>query len=101
MTQHKITTSSSGTAPTNCWCCGKTFSEDRLVRLGLHPEVGLCLQCTIWLKRRAITRHHEQHAISRQLLRAIDTIRNTVIQQNWHNHRWFGPLLRQINRYLP
>ena len=36
-----------------CWCCGSTFSEDDLVRLGSHPEVGVCTGCAQWLHRSA------------------------------------------------
>ena len=25
-----------------CWCCGSKFSDEDLVRLGNHPEVGVC-----------------------------------------------------------
>jgi hypothetical protein len=90
------------TGHNDCWCCGKTFGEDTLVRLGAHPEVGVCLQCAIWLKRRALAHHHKQHpSLPGRLLSEIDTVRNKVIERGWHNHPWLGPLLRRINRYLP
>lgn len=28
---------------TRCWCCGGIFPQSELVRLGQHPEVGVCL----------------------------------------------------------
>lgn len=37
---------------TRCWCCGGEFPEAELVRLGQHPEVGVCLACANWLRRR-------------------------------------------------
>ncbi|MGH3823192.1 MAG: hypothetical protein ACRDRA_10220 [Pseudonocardiaceae bacterium] len=90
------------TGHSDCWCCGKIFGEDKLVRLGEHPEVGVCLQCATWLKRRAIAHHHKQHpSPSGRLLSAIDTVRNKVIKRGWHDHPRLGPLLRGINRYLP
>ena len=89
------------TRHSHCWCCGKTFGEDELVRLGEHPEVGVCLQCAIWLKRRAVA-HHKQHpSLSGRLLSEVDTVRNKVIEHGWHHHPRLGPVLRLINRYLP
>jgi len=36
-----------------CWCCGRITAEDALVRLGSHPEVGICVNCAHVLRRRA------------------------------------------------
>ena len=36
-----------------CWCCGRHYPEDSLVRLGSHPEAGVCFQCAKFLHRRA------------------------------------------------
>ena len=36
-----------------CWCCGRASSEDALVHLGNHPEVGICVNCVRFLQRRA------------------------------------------------
>jgi hypothetical protein len=89
------------TAPTECWCCGKAFGEDKLVRLGQHPEVGLCRQCATWVKRHAVARRHAQQPyLASQLLRGIDAVRNKVIDRGWHDHHWLGPLLRRIDRHL-
>jgi len=33
------------TSPSQCWCCGTTEEPTRLVHLGNHPEVGLCVRC--------------------------------------------------------
>ena len=29
----------------HCWCCGTIDAPDRMVNLGDHPEVHLCLGC--------------------------------------------------------
>ena len=42
-----------------CWCCGDRTVEASLVRLGEHPEVGVCFRCVRVLARR-------QRAIKRQ-----------------------------------
>lgn len=36
-----------------CWCCGHDYSAERLVHLGSHPEVGVCLRCAHFLHRQA------------------------------------------------
>lgn len=41
------------TGENRCWCCGKPRSEDTLVHLGSHPEVGICISCVHFLPRRA------------------------------------------------
>ena len=41
------------TGESTCWCCGRVSSEDALVHLGNHPEVGICGNCVHFLRRRA------------------------------------------------
>jgi hypothetical protein len=35
-----------------CWCCGDRTVTASLVRLGDHPEVGVCFRCIPVLVRR-------------------------------------------------
>ena len=35
-----------------CWCCGDWTVAASLVRLGEHPEVGVCFRCVKVLARR-------------------------------------------------
>lgn len=35
-----------------CWCCGDRTVQASLVRLGEHPEVGVCFKCVRVLARR-------------------------------------------------
>ena len=87
---------------TACWCCGGDFPEAELVRLGEHPEVGLCLDCAVWVKRRAVARNQEQHpSLPGLLSRGLDTARNAVITRGWHERGRVGVLLRRIDRWLP
>jgi hypothetical protein len=39
-------------ATPGCWCCGDRTVEGSLVRLGEHPEVGVCFRCLKDLARR-------------------------------------------------
>jgi len=41
------------TGQSRCWCCGRDRSEDDLVHLATHPEVGICINCVQFLRRRA------------------------------------------------
>ncbi|HEV2885621.1 MAG TPA: hypothetical protein VGX49_01805, partial [Jatrophihabitans sp.] len=36
-----------------CWCCGRVEAPERMVRLGAHPEVALCLGCAHFVHRAA------------------------------------------------
>ena len=36
-----------------CWCCGTVERPDRMVHLGNHPEVHLCLRCAHFVHQQA------------------------------------------------
>lgn len=38
-----------------CWCCGDETVQSSLLRLGDHPEVGVCFRCVRDLARRKRT----------------------------------------------
>jgi hypothetical protein len=87
---------------TRCWCCGNQYPEAELVRLGQHPEVGVCLACARWLQRRAVQRHDDNNPSPTGLLRAgIRKVRAEVIRKGWHEWGVLGRLLRRIDRHLP
>lgn len=85
-----------------CWCCGNHFDEVELVRLGDHPEVGVCAGCARFLQRRAIERQDELRpsTVSR-LSGAVRAGRRLVIECGWQDHPVFGRWLRKIDRFLP
>ena len=41
-----------------CWCCGDRTVQASLLRLGEHPEVGVCFRCvrTLARSKRALER---------------------------------------------
>jgi len=84
---------------TTCWCCGHARAEDALVRLGSHPEVGVCLNCVRSLQRRA--RDVEATVIRQRLRGAAESVRRDVIAQGWHQLPVIGPALQWVNRHLP
>src|SRR5215472_17236738 len=82
-----------------CWCCGQYNSDDALVHLGDHPEVGICVSCVHYLLRRARDR---KAAVMRQRLRgAAESIRGQVMARGWHQRPVIGPALRWANRHMP
>jgi hypothetical protein len=92
-------TAESQTSESRCWCCGKPRSEDTLVHLGNHPEVGVCISCVHFLRRRA---RDKQATVMRQTLRgAAESVRGQVIARGWHQQPVIGPALQWLNRHLP
>ena len=87
---------------TSCWCCGADYPDADLVRLGRHPEVGVCLRCTRWLHRRAVQRRDEHHPSAGGRLRSgIGAARAAVIRKGWHRRGRLGAVLRWVDRHLP
>ena len=91
-----------GQAVAVCWCCGNDYPADRVVHLGSHPEVALCLDCARYLHLRAAERRDalrpSRAARVRDVLR---TGRRVVIQRGWHHKPLVGPVLRWLGRHLP
>jgi hypothetical protein len=89
-------------SPTECWCCGSSYPETELVRLGNHPEVGICVSCSRWVWRRAVRRGGDQRRSPAALARrVVDRARDAVIRRRWHDRGLLGKVLRRIDRYLP
>ena len=89
------------TAPV-CWCCGGEFDERDLVRLGTHPEVGVCLGCARYLQRRAAEREDElRRGLAARLRARVRGARESVIRHGWHRLPVVGTVLRRIDRHLP
>jgi hypothetical protein len=85
-----------------CWCCGNPFPDQDLVRLGQHPEVGVCFRCARWLDRRAVQRRDERRpTVGGHVRGGVRGIREAVIRRGWHRRAVIGPLLRRLNRRLP
>jgi len=85
-----------------CWCCGTIEVPDRMVHLGDHPEVHLCLGCAHFVHRRAReiedARKEGPAAFVRDRVRSL---RALVIRRGWHHNRFTGATLRRLDRYLP
>jgi hypothetical protein len=85
-----------------CWCCGNTFDEADLSRLGSHPEVGVCAGCAQWLHRRARSASDTGHRTPATVLRrGITVTRDRVMRAGAQDWPVIGSLLRRLNRHLP
>ncbi|HVQ93637.1 MAG TPA: hypothetical protein VMU51_21550 [Mycobacteriales bacterium] len=85
-----------------CWCCGATFAEPDLVRLGQHPEVGICLGCAQYLYRRRTERlDHTKPSLAAEVRNMIRAVRAAVVARGWADRPVLGRILRRIDRHLP
>ncbi len=102
MTTVQVDTGPDTTEPQTCWCCGCSCTEPDMVRLGNHPEVGLCLPCAHYLHQQARGREDARHrspaARLRDVLRAA---RSLVIRRGWHESALAGRPLRWLGNRLP
>lgn len=85
-----------------CWCCGCLHATDRMVHLGDHPEVQLCLPCAHYVHQQAWeiedAGKHGPAAFVRDQLR---NLRAEVIRRGWHHNELIGGRLRWLGKYLP
>ncbi|HEY5457031.1 MAG TPA: hypothetical protein VIJ96_16320 [Acidothermaceae bacterium] len=89
-------------SPSQCWCCGTVEDPTRLVRLGNHPEVGLCLRCAHSVSKWAW--EIEDQAKTGPLVIARDrfrALRRAVIRRGWHKSPLVGGPIRWIGKRLP
>jgi hypothetical protein len=93
-------TSSGG--DTDCWCCGQRYSNERLVRLGSHPEVAVCVRCAHFLHQQAMHREDAlRPSIASRLRDGLRWGRRVVGDHHWHQRPVIGRPLRWLGRYLP
>ena len=85
-----------------CWCCDAIDVPDRMVSLGNHPEVHLCLRCAHFVHQRAWEIEDEAKrgpaALARDMFR---NLRAEVMRRGWHQNRFIGGKLRWLGKYLP
>ena len=89
-------------AESECWCCGVVDDPRRMIHLGNHPEVSLCIRCGHWAAQQAW--EIEDRDKSGPLVTARDSfrgVRRRVIAHGWQHSRVFGGLLRWVGKRLP
>jgi hypothetical protein len=85
-----------------CWCCGTVDDPARMIHLGNHPEVMLCVRCGRWAANQAWA--IEDRAKTGPAVRARDAfraLRRRVVRRGWQHSRLFGGPLRWIGKRLP
>jgi hypothetical protein len=93
---------SDGAEPLECWCCGCACQESELVRLGGHPEVGVCLSCAHFLHQQARGREDALRPSPASRVRdALRSARWVVIHRQWHQKPIIGRVFRWLGRRLP
>jgi hypothetical protein len=89
-------------ANVRCRCCDTVDAADRMVHLGNHPEVHLCLRCAHFVHQRAWEIEDEElggpAAFARDRFRGL---RRGVVRRGWHQSRFIGGRLRWLGKYLP
>ena len=85
-----------------CWCCGVVDDPFRMIHLGNHPEVILCVRCGRWAGKQAWEIEDRDRAgVSTVVRDRFRAARRRVVQRGWHHNRVFGPVLRWVGRFLP
>jgi len=89
-------------SPSQCWCCGTTDDPSRMVHLGNHPEVALCIRCAHSVSKWAWEIEEQSKTgplvIARDRFRAV---RREVIRRGWQHSPLFGGPIRRIGKRLP
>lgn len=85
-----------------CWCCGAVDEPARMVHLGDHPEVQVCVRCAHWAAKRAA--EIEDRGKSGPLVASRNWLREGrrhVMNHGWQHSRLLGRPLRWLGKRLP
>jgi len=85
-----------------CWCCGSINDPERMVHLGDHPDVSMCLPCARWAATEAW--ELEDRDKTGPLVDMRDRfrqLRRGVIHRDWHRHPVLGRPVRWLGKHLP
>lgn len=85
-----------------CWCCDTVDGPDRMVHLGNHPEVHLCLSCAHFVHQQAWEIEDEgKHGPAAFAHNTFRHLRAEVVRHGWHRNKFIGSKLRWLGKYLP
>ena len=91
-----------GERSVECWCCDTTADPDRMVHLGSHPEVHLCLTCAHFVHQQAWEIEDDGKRNPAVFARNVfRNLRAAVSRRGWHQNRFIGGKLRWLGKYLP
>lgn len=98
----QLATDETPDGPSACWCCGMPEDATRMVHLGKHPEVTLCIRCAQSISKMA--REIEDRARTGFAVRARDqlrSLRKTVVDRGWQHNKAIGRPLRWLGKHTP
>lgn len=85
-----------------CWCCATSDVPERMVQLGNHPEVHLCLRCAHYVHQQAWQIEDEGKRGPGAFVRdKFRNLRAEVMRRGWHHNRFIGGRLRWLGKYVP
>lgn len=88
--------------PGECWCCGNIESDNRLVHLGNHPEVVVCVRCAHSLHNWAWAKEDQvKHGPRAQGRNALRGVRRAVMDKGLQRSRFIGTPLRWLGKHVP
>lgn len=85
-----------------CWCCGCSGTDKRMVHLGEHPEVAVCIRCAHSLSKWAWELDDRSKSGPGVMARdAFRAARTAVVQRGWQDSPLLGGPIRWIGKWLP
>src|SRR4051794_8862213 len=91
-----------GDGDVQCWCCDVTDTASRMVQLGNHPEVHLCLGCAHYVHQQAWQIEDNGKRGAAAFVRdRLRNVRAGVLRRGWHHNGFIGGRLRWLDKYLP
>jgi hypothetical protein len=102
MTTHTAIEDADAISPSDCWCCGRHQPPEKMVHLGNHPEVAICVRCAYSVKNWAW--EIEDQSRTGLLVRQRDRLRHArklAMRKGWHQHPILGRPVRWLGRRLP
>lgn len=85
-----------------CWCCDASADPTRMVHLGNHPEVALCVRCAHWAAKQAWEIEDQGKAGPLVRVRSrLRAARRYVVRRGWQHHWLLRGPLRWLGKRLP
>jgi hypothetical protein len=85
-----------------CWCCGMVDDPTRMIHLGNHPEVALCIRCGHWASKQAwAIEDRSKTGLGARVRDLFRLARQTVVRRGWHRNPIVGRGLKWLGKFVP
>jgi hypothetical protein len=85
-----------------CWCCGAIDDQAKLVHLGDHPEVTICIRCAHSASKWASEiQDQSRTGFAASARNTFRRARKTVVRRSWHHNKLIGRPLRWLGKHTP